>query len=54
MTRLLITILVFLAGLGSGYFARGAASMLQRRTQAADLAAIEKLNQEDIVESWNG
>jgi len=44
----LITILVFVAGLGSGYFARSAAGMLQRRTHAADLAAIEKLNQEDI------
>ena len=44
----LITILVFVAGLGSGYFARSAAGMLQRRTQAPDLAAIEKLNEEDI------
>ena len=44
----LITIIVFVAGLGSGYFARSAAGMLQRRTYAADLAAIEKLNQEDI------
>jgi uncharacterized protein (TIGR02246 family) len=44
----LITILAFVAGLGSGYFARSAAGMLQRRTQAADLTAIEKLNQEDI------
>ena len=43
-----IAILVFAAGLGSGYFARSAAGMLQRRTQAAGLAAIEKLNQEDI------
>ena len=44
----LITILVFVAGLGSGYLARSAEGMLQRRTHAADLAAIEKLNQEDI------
>ena len=44
----LITILVFVAGLGSGYFARSAVGMLQRRTPAADLASIEKLNQEDI------
>jgi uncharacterized protein (TIGR02246 family) len=44
----LITILVFVAGLGIGYFARGAAGILQRRTHAADLAAIEKAHQEDI------
>jgi ketosteroid isomerase-like protein len=44
----LITILVFVAGLGIGYFARGAVGMLQRRTHAADLAAIEKAHQEDI------
>jgi len=44
----LVTILVFVAGLGLGYFARGAAGMFQRRTYAADLAAIEKLNQENI------
>lgn len=44
----LVTILVFFAGLGIGYFARSAAGMLQPRTHAADLAAIEKLNQEDI------
>jgi uncharacterized protein (TIGR02246 family) len=43
-----ITILVFVAGLGGGFFARGAADMLQRRTYATDLAAIEKLNQEEI------
>ena len=43
-----ITILAFVAGLGSGYFARSAAGMLQRRMHASDLAAIEKLNQEDI------
>ncbi len=44
----LITILVFVAGLGSGYFTRSAAEV-QRNTRAADLAAIEKLNQEDIA-----
>ena len=44
----LITILVFVAGLGVGYFARGAAGTLQRRTHAADFAAIEKLNQQNI------
>ncbi len=44
----LITILVFVAGLGIGYFARGAVGTLQRRTHAADLAAIEKAHQEDI------
>ena len=40
----LIAMLVFAAGLGSGYFARSAAGVLQRRTHAADVAAIEKLN----------
>ena len=44
----LITILVFVAGLVIGYFARSAAGTLQRRTHAADLAAIEKAHQEDI------
>ena len=44
----LTILLVFVAGLGSGYFARSAAGMFQRRTHAADLAAIEKLHQEDI------
>lgn len=44
----LISILVFVAGLGSGYFARSAAGMLQRTTQSADMTAIEQLNQEDI------
>jgi uncharacterized protein (TIGR02246 family) len=43
-----LTILVFVAGLGLGYVARSATGMLERRTHAADLAAIEKLNQEDI------
>jgi ketosteroid isomerase-like protein len=44
----LITVLVFVAGLGIGYFARSAAGMLQLRTHAADLRAIEKAHQEDI------
>jgi hypothetical protein len=45
----LVTILVFVAGLGIGYFARSAVGTLQQRyTHKADLAAIEKLNQEDI------
>jgi hypothetical protein len=43
--------MAFLVGLGIGYFARGArAAMLERRSgRAADLAAIEKLHQEDIA-----
>jgi uncharacterized protein (TIGR02246 family) len=45
----LITILVFVAGLGIGYFARGAVGTLQKRhTHKADLAVIEKAHQEDI------
>ena len=46
----LVTILVFIAGLGIGYFARsaGPGTLLRRATHAADLAAIEKLHQEDI------
>jgi len=44
----LVTILVFVAGLGIGYFARSAAGTLQRRTHAANLAAIEKVHQEEI------
>jgi ketosteroid isomerase-like protein len=44
----LITILVFVSGLGIGYFARSTAGMLQRRAHAADLAAIEKAHQKDI------
>jgi uncharacterized protein (TIGR02246 family) len=44
-----ITILVFVAGLGIGYFARGAVgNLLQRFTHKADLAAIEKVHQADI------
>src|SRR6266851_583413 len=45
----LVTTIVFVAGLGIGYFARSPVSALQRRdTHAADLAAIEKLRQKDI------
>ena len=45
----LIAILVFVAGLGIGYFAGGAVGTLQQRyTHKADLAAIEKLHQADI------
>ena len=45
----LITVLVFVAGLGIGYFARSAVGTLQQRyMHKADLAAIEKLHQEDI------
>lgn len=44
----LIAIPVFVAGLVIGYFARSAAGMLQRRSHAADFAAIEKAHQEDI------
>jgi ketosteroid isomerase-like protein len=43
-----MTVLVFVTGLGIGYFARSASGMLQRRTHAADLRAIEKAHQEDI------
>jgi ketosteroid isomerase-like protein len=44
----LVTILVFVAGLGIGYFARSAMGTLERRRNAADLTAIEKLHQIDI------
>jgi len=40
--------IALLAGFVVGYFAQSAAGRLQRRTHAADLAAIEKLQQEDI------
>src|SRR5271170_4397919 len=47
-TSAFVTI-AFLAGLAIGFSARGAGmGMLQRRAHAADLAAIEKLHQEDI------
>ena len=41
----------FLAGLGTGFFAHsaGVGRLLRRDPHAADLAAIEKLHQEDIV-----
>jgi ketosteroid isomerase-like protein len=48
MRRTLVTILVFVAGLVIGFFTRSAAGVLQRRTHAADLVAIEKLHQKDI------
>ena len=49
MKRTLVFVtLALLAGLGMGYFARGAVGTLQQRTHSADLAAIEKLHQEDI------
>ena len=42
-------IVAFLAGLAIGFYARSAGmSMLQRRTHGADLAAIEKLHQDEI------
>jgi uncharacterized protein (TIGR02246 family) len=45
----LVTILVFLVGLGIGYFARIAKGKLPRNdTHTAELAAIEKLHQQDI------
>ncbi len=45
----LVTILLFFAGLGIGFFVRGAMGPLQQRyTHAADLAAIEKLHQIDV------
>jgi len=47
-TSVFVTI-AFLAGLGIGYFGRSAyPGMLQRRTHAADLAAIEKLHRADV------
>lgn len=45
----LATIIVFVAGLGIGFIARTAMGTHQRKeTHVADLAAIEKLHQEDI------
>ena len=44
----LVAVLVFVAGLVIGYFARSAAGMIQRRTHAGDFAAIERAHQEDI------
>jgi uncharacterized protein (TIGR02246 family) len=49
MRRIAIA-LVFLAGLAIGYYARVAIGTLQHRDmRSADLAAIEKLHQEDIA-----
>lgn len=45
----LVIVFVFAAGLGVGYFARGAVGMAHETdTHAADLAAIEKLHAADI------
>ena len=44
----LTAVLVFVAGLFIGYFARSAAAMLQRRAHAEDFAAIEKVYRADI------
>jgi len=45
----LVTVILFVAGFGVGYFARGAVGMLQQRKRhSADLAAIEKLHQKNI------
>jgi uncharacterized protein (TIGR02246 family) len=45
----LVAILVFVVGLGIGYFARGAVGATRSRdTHAADLAGIEKLHRADI------
>ena len=48
-TSVFVTI-AFLAGLGIGFFARrtGRETLLSRDTHAVDLAAIDKLHQEDI------
>ena len=48
-TSIFMTI-AFLAGLGIGYFARsaGTGTLQQRDTDAADLAAIEKLHRADV------
>jgi uncharacterized protein (TIGR02246 family) len=45
----LVAIVVFVAGLGIGYMARGAVGTTHKtHTHAADLAAIEKLHRADI------
>ena len=48
-TSVFVTI-AFLAGLGVGFFAHSTelSRLLRRDTHAADLAAIEKLHQDDI------
>lgn len=49
MNRISVYVTIaLLAGFVGGYLARSASGLLQRRTQASDLAAIEKLNREDI------
>jgi uncharacterized protein (TIGR02246 family) len=49
MRRISVFVTVaLLAGFIVGFFTRSAAGMLQRSTHAADLAAIEKLHQEDV------
>lgn len=49
MRRISVFVTVaLLAGFIVGVFTRSAAGMLQRSTHAADLAAIEKLHQEDV------
>ena len=51
MTRVSVLVTIaFIAGLTIGYFARGSRTvmLLRRDTHAADLAAIKKLEQEDI------
>ena len=51
MTRIsLLVTIAFIAGLTVGYFARGSriVMLLRKDTHAADLAAIKKLEQEDI------
>jgi ketosteroid isomerase-like protein len=45
----LVAVFVFVAGLGVGYFARGAMGTLQQRDRhAADMAGIEKLHQKNV------
>jgi ketosteroid isomerase-like protein len=50
MKRTLVDILVFIAGLGIGYYARvaGIGTLHRTDTRAADLAAIEKLHRADV------
>jgi uncharacterized protein (TIGR02246 family) len=50
MKRTLVGILVFIAGLGIGYYARiaGIGTPHRTDTRAADLAAIEKLHRADV------
>jgi len=47
--RRIVVVLVFLAGLAIGYFARNSVGSLRKNgAQVADLAAVEKLHQDDI------